>query len=122
MKNYINSGTTVAIGPMSEESGLIRSGDLVVAGAFVGVAVSDAGPGDYAVFETVGVFELPKDESDIGFGDVLFADAPVGGNVTTTYAGSVGDNTYAVGIAVSEAGPAATTVRVLLRPMLPPAA
>lgn len=111
MKNKISHGLTMNY----TASAAIASGDLVVVGLRVGVAVADIANTETGTLELQGVFELPKVSGAITQGALVYWDAdgnPVGGvsgagGLTTTSNG----NTLA-GFAVEAAGETAATVKV----------
>lgn len=85
----------------------ISSGDLVVVGVRVGIAVADIASGAVGALEMEGVFEMPKLASDnIAQGALVYWDATPG-EITTTASG----NTL-VGYAFEAAGAATTTCKV----------
>lgn len=111
MKNKIKDGKTINYTASAD----IESGDLVVVGVRVGVAVTDIANGESGVLEMEGVFELPKATGAISQGALVYWDAdgtPVGGAsgdgcLTTTSSA----NTLA-GYVVEAAGETAATVKV----------
>lgn len=56
MKNYVHPGDTITVVAPSN----VASGDLVIIGGLVGVAVADADSGAEVEIMTRGVFDLPK--------------------------------------------------------------
>ena len=56
MKNFVQVGNDLTI-PAAADT---ESGDLVIAGALIGVAAHDAASGDLVTNATTGVFDLPK--------------------------------------------------------------
>jgi len=104
MKNFIQSGTALTI----PAPAAVASGDVVVLGAIIGVAQTDAESGADVAIVTEGVFTLPKEAPlTIDAGDVVYFDTAAG-EVDTT------DTNHALGIAVADAASAATTVMVKL--------
>lgn len=79
MKNYIAAGNTLdwTNGTTAE----VSSGDLVVVGDVVGVASGDIAVGGEGVLFTSGVYELPKDTTDISQGKTVYA---ASGKITAT--------------------------------------
>ena len=87
----------------------VSSGDVVIMGDTIGVALTDGAIGDTIAVRAEGVFELPKlASSDIAQGKKVYWDA-VNGQINLTASG----NTYA-GKAYAAAGASATTVQVAL--------
>lgn len=105
MKNYIQKGDVITV----TAAAAIESGDAVVVGTKVGVAVKDAAIGEKVAVSLEGVYELPKKAADnIAVGALCYWDADPG-EITTTAT----DNTLA-GIAFAAAGTSTTTVQVKL--------
>ena len=79
MKNYLQEGVNLPV----TVTAAVKSGDLVVKGKLVGVAVKAAAAAEQVTVTTEGVFRLPKVTAlVIGVGDSLYWDAdgdPVGG-------------------------------------------
>jgi predicted RecA/RadA family phage recombinase len=93
MQNYVNEGWNLTI----PAPGAVSSGDVVIVGAFKGVAQHDAASGDPVVIVTRGVFDLPKVGSQAwAVGAVIYW---TGTACTTT----VGSNTL-IGAAVAAVG------------------
>lgn len=109
-KNLIQEGCNITI----TATGTISSGDLVVVGALVGVAVGDATNGTDVAIMTEGVFDLPKTAGDGGaaVGDVMYYDASAA-EVTAVRVVATGDR--AIGVATAAATTGATTARVMLQ-------
>lgn len=105
MQNYICEGNLIEI--VAQEA--INSGDVVVAGGLIGVAVTSAVIGDTVAVRVAGVFSLAKVAATaINQGDLVYWDATAG-NVTKTAT----DNTQ-LGYAYLGAQAADTTVMVKL--------
>ena len=105
MKNYIQKGDVITI----VAAAAIDSGDAVLVGSKVGVAVTDAEIGDSVAVALEGVFSLPKKAADtIDQGQIVYWDADPG-EITETST----DNTVA-GVAWAAAGAATTSVQVRL--------
>jgi len=105
MINYIADGETIDYTAGAD----ISSGDLVVVGTLVGVAVDDIDSGDTGVVRIAGVVEVDKEASlDVSQGDALYCDATSGELDKTETA-----QTYA-GRAYADSGTSATTVKVIL--------
>lgn len=71
MQNYICEGERIQV---TAPSGGITSGNVVLVGAKVTVAITSAIEGKIAVCQTEGVFELPKATGAITKGDALYFD------------------------------------------------
>ncbi len=104
MKNFISDGDTITV-VVSDTNG-IESGDGILVNDLFGVACADGDPGDSVALQLVGVFELPKDSSDISGGQAIYW---TGTACTTTQ-----DSNALIGAAVESAGTSATTVKVRL--------
>jgi predicted RecA/RadA family phage recombinase len=105
MKNYIQKGDVITI----VAAAAIESGDAVVVGAKVGVAVADAGIGESVAVALEGVYELPKKAADtIDQGQAVYWDADPG-EITETSTDHI-----LAGYAWVAAGAATTTVQVRL--------
>lgn len=77
MKNHVQPGNTITI----PSPATYASGDIVILGDLAGVAAGDAPTGEDLDLTLVGVFDLPKVETDaIAIGQPVFAS---GGVVTT---------------------------------------
>ena len=104
MKNYHSNGRTL----VTIAAAIIASGDLVIVGQVVGVAVTSVAEGEEATLHTEGVFELPKAAGAIAQSAKAYWSA-TDQNVTTTATG----NTY-IGIAWDAAAASDTTVNIKL--------
>lgn len=93
----------------------ITSGQVVVKGGIVGVALHDGVEGNTVVIKTNGVFELPKPVGAINLGDALHIDG--NGDLTTDAddGGSPATAYPLVGYAWKAAESAATIVEVKLK-------
>lgn len=104
MKNYVANGETIDYTAGAD----IASGDLVLAGELVGVAVDAIASGKIGVVRIVGVVSVPKQAAlAVTQGDLLYCDATSGELDKTD------TNTYA-GRAYADAAGADTTVKVIL--------
>ena len=105
MKNYVQEGDYIDV---EAPVGGVSSGDLVVIGSLIGVAVTDADAGDSVSLAMEGVFDLAK-SGDTGpafsVGDYVYSD---GTDITDD------DTDTAIGVCVVDAGASDTTVRVRL--------
>lgn len=107
MKNYIQPGESITIpAPAATDSG-----DVVVAGGLVGVAVHDAGSGDDLTITTQGVFELPKTSAQAWtLGATIYATSAgvtttaSSGNTRIGLAAAVADNPSDTGMVLLNAG------------------
>lgn len=101
MKNKIGEGKQPSIIAPSA----VTSGQLVIVGALVGVAFSDAAEGAAVTIATSGVFELPKGATAFDLGDRVYFD---GSDCTD-------DNTDTfVGLCYEAVDSSAATVKVIL--------
>lgn len=80
MQNFIQKGFVLDY--LVPAAG-VKSGDVVVAGELVGVAVKDGVEGEMVAVNLTGVFELPKVTTAITLGAALYWDA-TNERVTTT--------------------------------------
>ena len=103
MRNFIENGTTIDYQVSGEA---VKSGQLVVVGNMVGVAISNGEDGDTIALKAEGVFALPKAAGEINQGAAVYWDNSAK-NITTTDA----DNTF-VGIAWAKASSATSEVAV----------
>lgn len=107
MLNKIQAGKVIEW--LNGTGATVKSGDVVVIGALIGVAVADIIDGDTGSVDLSGVFELPKlAGQSFAFGAKLYWDATAK-NLTTT----VTSNTF-TGNAWLPAASAATIARVVL--------
>src|ERR1700758_3750861 len=100
MRNFCGEGDTVSF-TVTDTTG-VQSGEGVMVGSnLFGIACFDAGPGDVCEAQLVGVFELPKDSSDISAGDKVY------------WSGSAasGSGSTVIGAAVADAGTSDSTVK-----------
>jgi len=108
MKNYIQAGDRINYTPSGSS---LSSGDPVMIGDLIAVAVTDIADGQTGACATAGVYELPKTTGTgyaISQGAKVYWDAAAG---KVTYTDNTGANKY-VGIAWADAGDSATTVQV----------
>lgn len=105
-KNFVQPGDTITIPAPSA----VISGDLVISGAIVGVALADAASGKPVSVKTTGVFDLPKVSAQgwAAIGTLIYWDAT--DKVATTTATS---NTK-IGVNVAVAANPSGTGRVRL--------
>jgi predicted RecA/RadA family phage recombinase len=103
MKNFHSKGEILTLTPTADGA----SGDIVIVGALVGIALSDHVSGTPTPLQMEGVVEVPKAVGAIGEGVQLYATAA---KVVTT---SASGNT-AIGYAASAALSADATVLVKL--------
>jgi predicted RecA/RadA family phage recombinase len=103
MKNYIQDGMRMNYTPSSA----VTSGQAVLVGSKIGVAVADIAANATGALAMDGVFELPKVTTDVvAQGDALYWD-----NTAKKLTKTATNNTYA-GYAVEAAGNGTTTVKV----------
>lgn len=105
MKNFIQPGDVLDHTAASN----LTSGQVVVIGARVGVAVADITSGQAGPVRVRGVVELAKASADVIAQGALVYWASGAGNITSTASG----NTLA-GYAAGAAGAGVTTIRVAL--------
>lgn len=105
MKNFIQPGDVLDHTAASN----LTSGQVVVIGARVGVAVADITSGQTGPVRVRGVVELAKASADVIAQGALVYWAAGAGNITSTASG----NTLA-GYAAAAAGAGVTTIRVAL--------
>lgn len=90
MKNFIQDGKTI---DYTNGGSAISSGDVVVVGNLVCVALGDIANGETGVLATEGVYDLPKvDAAVIGQGESVIWDASAGAfddNAATPATGDV---------------------------------
>jgi len=90
MQNYIQDGKTI---DYTNGGSAISSGDVVVVGKIIGVAVGDIANGETGVLAIEGVFDLPKvDAAVIAQGKNVIWDASAGAfddNAATPATGDV---------------------------------
>jgi len=104
MKTLIQKGDTIDFTAGAD----IESGDLVLNGSVVGVAITDAANGAAAIASVSGVHEVSKDADEVAIGVPLYYNAS-SGKLTTT-----ADSNKLAGYAWAAAGSAAATVKVRL--------
>lgn len=105
MKNFIQIGDV-----LDHTAGAnLTSGQVVVMGARIGIAVTDIADGQSGAVRVKGVVELAKASADVVAQGALLYWSADNGNLTVTSAG----NTLA-GYAAAAAGAGATTVRLHL--------
>lgn len=107
MKNYIEQGKTIDYNVV--DAG-VTSGEMVVVGDIVGVAVTNGAIGDTITLATDGVFELPKGSGAILQGKKAFVNVTEG---VKTIIGTATGNTF-IGYVWATAAAADTTVAVKL--------
>lgn len=107
MKNFLYSGEVV---PVTGSTSGTASGDVVVTGSLVGIAISSAGPSETVAISTEGVFAIPKAAA------TTFAQgAKVGYNTSTKLAVPGGTSgSYLIGLAQAAAGNGPVVVPVAI--------
>lgn len=83
MKNHVFSGRTIDVTLAAN----IVSGVALLIGTLLGVAVTSGVIGDVVVFETEGVYDLPKAAGAITQGALVYWD-DAAKNITTTSSGN----------------------------------
>jgi predicted RecA/RadA family phage recombinase len=109
MKNFVQFGETLIFTVPAETT--ITSGDLVVVGDIVGVAVTGGVAGDNITLNVEGVYSLPKSNVALALGDRVYAQ--VADDAPTTVVATAGDN-IPVGIVWAAAAAGAAFVDVKL--------
>lgn len=106
MKNYIQPGELIpVIAPAN-----VKSGDLIVVGAFAGVCAYDADLGEEVEIALTGVFEFPKASGEINAAAPVWWDATTNHNVVNASSAGL----FPIGVAVEHAATGDATVRVRL--------
>ncbi|OCC06377.1 hypothetical protein BA190_03875 [Labrys sp. WJW] len=109
MKNFVQRGETITIPATADYA----SGDVVIAGALVGVAGGDAATGDDVDVSLTGVFNLPKVSAlAIAIGDTLYFDA------ATKLVNKTASGNTKIGVAVTAAANPSAAVDVRLVPSI----
>lgn len=107
MKNYVQKGETLTI----PAPATVESGDIVVAGALIGIAAGDAASGADLDLVTEGVFTVPKVSAlAITLGAVVYFDESA--ELVTTDDDEGGNPR--LGVAVAAAANPSATVNVKL--------
>lgn len=79
--NFVQDGTSIEF--TNSTGSDIKSGDAVVVGSLVGIAVTDIPADETGTLLTEGVYQLPKVSADvIGQGEYVYLDSD--GNITIT--------------------------------------
>lgn len=104
MKNFIQNGEVIEVAAPAA----VASGDLVVVGSLIGVAVKAAASGEMVAIQLEGVFDLPKAAGAVAVGDKLYFD-PVAKVLTKT-----SSNYTLLAVAVAAAANGDAKVRALL--------
>ena len=107
MKNFVSRGNTLNYTAGASET--VSSGDLLVIGDMVGVALGDAGNNETVPVQVSGIVRLTKATAAgaINQGDAVFATS--GGEITDS-----DDGTTPAGFAAAAAAADATEITVLL--------
>lgn len=109
--NYIQEGDRIKFTAAAD----VSSGDLVVIGTLLGVALTDVANGAEGEAKIKGVFSLPKATAAvIAAGETLTWDVSAGNFDDNAATPATGDITGACAAAIEAAGNGATTVKVLL--------
>lgn len=96
--DYTNAGETA-----------IKSGDVVIVGDIVGVAIRAIAPGETGAVSVEGIYELDKDDAAITLGAEVYI------NTTSGKASATSTGGKKAGYAVAAAAAADTSVQVMLR-------
>ena len=105
MKNFVQPGENLTI-PAPADT---KSGDVVIAGAIVGVVAGDALTGADVDVVTIGVYSLPKVSAlAIALGDLVYFDA------ATKLVNKTSSGNTKIGHAVAAAANPSATVQVKL--------
>lgn len=105
MKNFVQRGENLTIPAPAD----VKSGEVVIAGAIVGIAAGDAVSGADVDVVTEGVFTLPKVSAlAIALGDVVYFDA------ATDLVNKTSSGNTKLGHAVAAAANPSATVAVKL--------
>lgn len=105
MRNFIQAGSNITI----PAPAIVASGDVVIAGAIIGIAAGAAAIGDSLDLVTTGVFELPK----VG-ANAFTLGAAVYWDDTANLATVTDTGNTKIGVAVAAAGAGAAAVKVRL--------
>lgn len=105
MKNYISPGNNITLPAPSD----VASGELVIAGALAGVAVTNAENGAPVTLAIGGVFDLPKRLSA-----TFTSGGSVSFDVSARRCDTPGTGRYPIGAAIAPAANGTGTVRVRL--------
>lgn len=109
-KNYVSEGSTIPV----TLSGDVASGDGIVVGTLLGVALESGGSGDVVSVAIEGVWDLPALEAaDIAVGAKFYWDVSAGEAISALPASGDLDGGA---IAIEASGATSTTVRVKLCP------
>lgn len=109
MKNFIQPGRALTV---AAPTGGVSSGDVVIVGALIGIATTDAVAGADIEIDCEGVYQVSKKVDDVfAVGDLVYWDATPGEATVTATGNTV------LGIAVQAATGPATAVRVKLLPV-----
>ena len=109
-KNYVFDGATIPV----TLSGDVSSGDGIVVGTLLGVALNSGGDGDTIQVAIEGVWDLPALEAaNIAVGAKFYWDVSEGKAISTNQAN---DDLDGGAIAIAASGASSTTVRAKLCP------
>ncbi len=114
MKNYIQPGNTI---DWTVTGAAVVSGQTIVIGTIVGVAVTDGAVGETIAVTVEGVFLIPKATAAIGLGVAVYWDAdgdPVGGTAGSGAATATDTANTLMGKAIEAAAGGTATVKVKL--------
>lgn len=111
--NYVQEGRLIDYTP----SAAVKSGQVVVIGSVVGVAVADIAASAAGAVCIEGVFEIPKATGAITAGAVVYWDAdgdPIGGTADSGAATATSTDNTKMGYAIAAAASGDATVKVKL--------
>jgi predicted RecA/RadA family phage recombinase len=106
MKNFVQDGKILNY----KVTAAVKSGDVVVVGKLVGVAVTDGAVGDTIAVAIDGVYKLPKGSGALTQGTQAYVNVTEG---VTTIVSTASSNTFA-GYVWTDAASGDTTVEVKL--------
>ena len=101
---YIQEGNNINYINLTETE--IEAGSVIVFGVSVGIAASNIAPNEMGALAMKGIYEMPKDDTDIKAGSAVYY------NKTADKVTSTAANNTKIGIAAADAGTSAVTVNV----------
>jgi predicted RecA/RadA family phage recombinase len=111
MKNYVSNGKTIPYTPSGDD---VASGQAILVGDILGVAVADIADGEEGELALEGVFNVPKKSTDtFDAGQIVFWDAATNGGELTETASTH----KPVGVCMAAAGNPSATVPLKLVPL-----
>jgi predicted RecA/RadA family phage recombinase len=112
-KNYVQEGKVIPF----TAGATITSGQVVVVGSLVGIAMGDVANGAVGQLAVEGVFDVPAATAEITVGAAVYWDAdgdPVGGTADSGAATATSTDNTLMGHAIAAKAATAGTVRVKL--------